>query len=150
VEKLLSVRTGLAVHRELKKKHVVAVAFATQRLPDKLLALLAQFPQLAEHWPSHDAALLHQYGEKGVMALLNALAGNLPSVIAEVLPFTIEQAQSEWQDGWQVLVCKAIETARLSLLKRFEQGQTSDEQLRLLSELNQRIKHCQSRSTQTT
>jgi hypothetical protein len=143
---LLGVRTGLAVHRELKKKQLVAPALSTQKLSDKLLALLAQFPQLAEDWPSQDAALLHQYGEKGVMALLTALAGNLPNASAALLPFTIEQAQSEWQDGWQLLVCKAIETARLSMLKQMEQGQSSELLLATFYQLDQRVKLCQTRA----
>ncbi|OYY25454.1 MAG: DNA primase [Thiotrichales bacterium 35-46-9] len=147
VEKLLGVRTGLAVHRDLKKKQLVAPALATQKLSDKLLALLTQFPQLAEDWPSQDAALLHQYGEKGVMALLTALAGNLPTnASASLLPFTIEQAKHEWQDGWQLLVCKAIETARLSMLKQMEQGQSNESLLVALSKLNQRVKLCQTRA----
>lgn len=150
VEKLLGVRTGLAVHRETKKRQSVSMAFSTQSLPKKMLALLVQFPQLAIAWPSEDAALLHQYGEKGVVALLTALAGNIPEPSGDVLPFSFEQAQSEWQDGWQLLVCKAIETARLSWLKLLEQGQVSDVQLGLLHDLNKRIKHCQSRSTQST
>jgi hypothetical protein len=145
VEKLLGVRTGLAVHREMRKKSVVALSLATQTLSDKLLALLVQFPQLAENWPSQDAALLHQYGEKGVMALLNALAGNQLEQSTDRLFLTLEQAQNEWQDGWQLLVCKTIETARLSMLKQMEQGQVSESLLAALSQLNQRIKLCQKR-----
>lgn len=147
VEKLLGVRTGLAVHRDVKKKQLVAPALATQKLSDKLLALLAQFPQLSEDWPSEDAALLHQHGEKGVMTLLTALAGNLPTnTSASLLPFTIEQAKHEWQDGWQLLVCKAIETARLSMLKQMEQGQSNESLVVALSKLNQRVKLCQTRA----
>ncbi|OYZ04831.1 MAG: hypothetical protein B7Y29_06715 [Thiotrichales bacterium 16-46-22] len=147
VEKLLGVRTGLAVHRDLKKKQLVAPALATQKLSDKLLALLAQFPQLAEDWPSQDAALLHQYGEKGVMALLTALAGNLPTkASASLLPLTPEQAQIEWRDGWQFLVCETIEKARLLISKQLDQGQGGESLLAALSQLNQRVKLCQTRA----
>ena len=146
VEKLLGVRTGLAVHREVKKKTLVAPTPSTQKLSDKLLTLLVQFPQLSEDWPSKDAALLYQYGEKGVMALLSALAGNKFEHATDSLLFTFEQAQSEWQDGWQLLVCKTIETARLSLLKCLEQEQASEAQLILLADMNRRIKACQARS----
>lgn len=146
VEKLLGVRTGLAVHREVKKRQTVTLSMATQRLPQKLLALLMQFPQLSDNWPSDDAALLHRYGEKGVLALLNALAGNLPEEASEPLVFTLQQAEAEWHDGWQSLVCKSIETARLTLLKALEQGQVSDAQRAELTELNQRLRNCQVRS----
>lgn len=146
VEKLLGVRTGLAVHREVKKRQTVTLSMATQRLPQKLLALLMQFPQLSDNWPSDDAALLHRYGEKGVLALLNALAGNLPELASEPLVFTLQQAEAEWHDGWQSLVCKSIETARLTLLKALEQGQVSDAQRAELTELNQRLRNCQVRS----
>lgn len=81
------------------------------------------------------------------MALLTALAGNLPNnASASLLPFTIEQAKHEWQDGWQLLVCKAIETARLSMLKQMEQGQSNESLLVALSKLNQRVKLCQTRA----
>lgn len=146
VEKLLGVRTGLAVHREVKKRQTVTLSMATQRLPQKLLALLMQFPQLSDNWPSDDAALLHRYGEKGVLALLNALAGNLPEFASEPLVFTLQQAEAEWHDGWQSLVCKSIETARLTLLKALEKGQVSDAQRAELTELNQRLRNCQVRS----
>ncbi len=149
VEKLLGVRTGLAVHREVKKRQTVTLSMATQRLPQKLLALLSQFPQLSDNWPSDDAALLHRYGEKGVLALLNALAGNLPELASEPLVFTLQQAEAEWHDGWQSLVCKSIETARLTLLKALEQGQVSDAQRAELTELNQRLRNCQARSQRT-
>ena len=149
VEKLLGVRTGLAVHREVKKRQTVTLSMATQRLPQKLLALLIQFPQLSDNWPSDDAALLHRYGEKGVLALLNALAGNLPELASEPLVFTLQQAEAEWHDGWQSLVCKSIETARLTLLKALEQGQVSDAQRAELTELNQRLRNCQARSQRT-
>lgn len=145
VEKLLGVRTGLAVHRDVKKKMSVPLALATQSLPDKLISLLIQFPDLAQHWPSDDAALLHQYGEKGTVSLLHALAGNLAPAEGEVVPFTAEQAQIEWQDGWQALVCEAIERAEMAICKLIDQGQSAENMMVKLVQLRKRKKACQTK-----
>jgi len=145
VEKLLGIRTGLAVHREVKKKQLVLTSFATETKTNKLLSLLVQFPELSQDWPSEDAALLHQYGDRGVMALLSALAGNLPLVSSEDLPFSFEQAQNEWQDGWRSLICEAIETAEQSICKLLDQGVNQEATMSTLVQLRKRKKACQAR-----
>lgn len=145
VEKLLGVRTGLAVHRDIKKKMTVSPTLATQSLPDKLISLLIQFPALAQSWPSDDAALLHQYGEKGTIKLLNALAGNVASSVEEELPFTVEQAQVEWQDGWQSLICESIERAEMAICMLIDQGHAAENMMTKLVALRRRKKECQTK-----
>jgi DNA primase len=148
VEKLLSIRTGLAVNRraEFKKKNVDADGFlSAQSLPRRLLLLLASYPQLTADWPNHDLPLLKQFGASGVMVLLNAmLSGDAVSDDAPIL-LTFEQAQAEWCAGWQQLVCQTIQNARQSLLKISEGDPMNDEQRAQLRLLSDRLRECRKR-----
>lgn len=146
VEKLLGIKTGLAVHREVKKKLIPTINLSAQGLTERMLSLLVQFPQLAQCWPSDDAALLHQFGEKGMMKLLTALAGNELKQETYPIQLTYDEAQNEWRDGWQQLVCKAVETARLEALTLRSQQEPTEQQVAWLTQLNARMKLCHSRT----
>lgn len=143
VERLLEIRTGLAVHRVIKhvtkQAHVPLVA----GLPQRLLALLAAFPALAQYWPSEDRDLLYQYGDRALVVLLNVLAGQPMRVQTEAVFLSEAQALQEWQDGWKSLLCQALTKARHQLLSQVVTGAASDALQQHLQQVNQRIRQCQ-------
>jgi DNA primase len=150
IEKLLSIRTGLAINRRptFKKQQVAQDMVVTaQALPLRLLALLSAYPQLSSQWPAQDLALLRQFGARGVVNLLNALAEvktDFETHDTTVL-LTIEQAQAEWQHGWQEVVRQALENALMSLLKMTDGGTMNETQQMQMRQLKKRLSECRKR-----
>lgn len=148
VERLLGVRTGLAVHRAQKKAIAVAEPMIVKGLTAKMLALLVRYPELAKDWPQADADWLHQYGERGVVVLLSALAGNNARDIEQVeqVFLTQEQASAEWQAGWRQLVCASLENARNALLKMQSNNPIAEQDKERLRHISARLRECHGRS----
>jgi len=150
VEKLMGIRTGLAVNRrpEAKKQSANHDGLTkAQGLASQLLLLLSVYQQLSTDCLETDLSLLRQFGERGVVPLLNALHPESSRVLAvesasRDVALTFEEAQTEWQDGWRRLVCQTVENARRSLLKMTEGGAMNEEQQMQLRQLSDRLREC--------
>lgn len=148
VERLLGVRTGLAVHRVQKKASVVVEPMVVKGLAAKMMVLLACYPELGQAWPKEDVDWLRQYGERGVVTLLSVLSGESGQGldVVERIVLTQEQARAEWQAGWQQLVCTALENARDSLLKMQALTPIAEKDKERLRHISARLRECHGRS----
>lgn len=150
VEKLMGIRTGLAVNRRPEAKKQIANhdgLTKAQGLASRLLLLLSAYQQLSTDCLETDLSLLRQFGERGVVPLLNALHPESSRVLAvesvsRDVALSFEEAQTEWQDGWRRLVCQTVENARRSLLKMTEGGAMNEEQKMQLRQLSDRLREC--------
>jgi DNA primase len=150
VEKLMNMRTGLAVNRRLDFKKKMGASdgvMAAQSLPLRLQALLTAYPTLSTNFPQADVPLLRQFGARGVVPLLDALDidafGESLNDTGALLTF--EQAQAEWQAGWQEIVRQALENALMSLLKMTDGGTMNEAQQIQMRQLKQRLSECRKR-----
>jgi hypothetical protein len=152
VEKIMNIRTGLATNRQpsVKSRQVGGVAgfVAAQSLPLRLLKLFVSYPELGLQWPFADVSLLKRFGGQDVPVLLNALTTEMPVSTSQNTDslLTFEQALTEWQAGWQQLVCQTLQNAWQSLLKISESDVMNEDQKLYMLKLSDRLRDCRKRA----
>jgi DNA primase len=148
VEKLMGIRTGLAVNRrvDLKKQTLSRDGLTkAQGLASRLHSLLLAYPALSANCHEVDKVLLRQFGERGVSALLEAVEHPVSSSSTLDIELSEDEAQTEWQDGWRRLVCQTVENARQSLLKIGEGSTMNKTQQMQMQHLSDRLRDCRKR-----
>jgi len=153
VEKVLGIRTGMAVHRrpersEYKptwkngKRVVVDEVFdPAKSLSTRLLGLLVDFPALSQVWPREDEALLKQLPQAGLSTLLARLADATPNQVAHTADWMQpDEALQEWNDGWRQLVCQALQFVRDQCLKNGDVAPMTDKAVNDVRQWSERLR----------
>lgn len=145
VERLLGVKTGLAVHRQaqqLKRRQMVELPMVIQGLPKRLMQLKSAFPMLVCPLSSEALTLLQAKASPAMRQLLASLKQVAVMTGVEGALLTEAQAEQEWKDGWQKLYCEAMKAEMERLLQLRVSGAMAPEDEHLLTELGAKLKLC--------
>jgi DNA primase len=148
IEKLLGIKTGLAVHRKPSQHKLPTTQSSvstTNTISQRLLTLLSHFPQLTCPLDSEAQTWLKQHPHKGSQSLWQQLhkpvalpdnTHNTPHLLS------FEQAELEWNDGWQQWLCQALKPIRMQLLQRLTTTGLSNQEQQQLNRTKALLKQC--------
>lgn len=163
VERALGIKTGMAVHRKPERNGSASGAgyqlgysstypstyprrferptdaplSVQPSLAQNLLKLLASYPALARHWPEKDASFIRLLPSDDVQVLLAELNAEARQDSGVQGWMDHASAEQEWRDGWQQLLCQALQYVRDESLKRVtdpSQQEALIAQIRLISQ----------------